>query len=95
MKEIQPVNQNVLLELPAEHSESTTQSGIIIPSTVAQKRNYGKITAISNIDNAEVSLNETVIFNELNAKEVAFEGKIFTMIQYSDILAKVVETEEI
>ena len=34
MRELQPVNQNVLLELPDTKSEQTTASGIIIPDTV-------------------------------------------------------------
>ncbi len=95
MKELQPVNQNVLLEIPEENTEKKTSSGIIIPDTVEQKQNMAKVVAMSNIENPEISVGDTVIYNEFSAKEIEFEGKKQLMIQYTEILAKIVETETI
>ena len=40
MKELQPINQNVLLELTEDKSEQTTASGIIIPDSAKEKQSY-------------------------------------------------------
>ena len=95
MKEIQPVNQNVLIRIPAADSQKMTASGIIIPSTVATPRNSGNVAALSNIENPEVAVGDTVLFNEMSVKEIEFESQKYLMLQYSDIIAKIVETENI
>ncbi|RLD45549.1 MAG: co-chaperone GroES [Bacteroidetes bacterium] len=95
MKELQPVNQNVLLELNEKESVSQTASGIIIPDSAKEKENIAKVVAISSIENAEISVGESVLYKEYSGTETEFEGKKYLLIQYSDIIAKIVETEEI
>ena len=95
MKELQPINQNVLLELADDKVEQKTASGIIIPDTAREKKNIAKIAGISNIENPEVSVGDTVLYKDYSGTEVEFEGKKFLLIQYADILAKIVETESI
>lgn len=94
MKEIQPVNQNVLLEIP-QQEEKKTSTGIIIPDTVETKNNMAKVKGLSSIDNPEIAVGDTVIYNEYSAKEIELEGQKFLMIQYGDIMAKIVETDSI
>lgn len=95
MKELQPVNQNVLLDLTEDKSQTMTASGIIIPDTAKQKTNMAKVVAMSSIDNAEISVGDQVLYNGYSGTEQEFEGKKYLLIQYSEILAKIVETEEI
>ena len=95
MKELQPVNQNVLLELSTEKSEQKTVSGIIIPDSAKEKEKVAKIVAISNIENPEFSVDDYVLYKDFSGTEVDFEGKKFLFLPYGDILAKVVETEAI
>lgn len=95
MKELQPVNQNVLLDVTEDNSEQKTASGIIIPDTAKEKPNKAVVTGISNIENPEISVGDTVIYKEYSGNEVEFEGKKYLLIPYADILAKVVETESI
>jgi len=95
MKELQPVNQNVLLELVEKESASKTASGIIIPDSAKEKENIAKVVAISSIDNAEISVGENVLYKEYSGTTTEFEGKKYLLIPYTDILAKIVETEEI
>jgi len=95
MKELQPVNQNVLLELKEKESASQTASGIIIPDSAKEKDNIAKVVAISAIENAEISVGESVLYKEYSGTETEFEGNKYLLIQYSDIIAKIVETEEI
>ncbi len=95
MKELQPINQNVLLDLGEEAKEVKTASGIIIPDTAKEKKNVAKVVAMSNVENAEIAVGDMVMFKEFSGNETEFEGKKYLLIQYADLLAKVVETEEI
>jgi len=95
MREFVPVNQNVLLDITEEKGEQKTASGIIIPGSAKTKKNIAKVTAIAKIENAEVQTGDTVLFKEFSGTETEFEGKKYLLIQYDDILAKIVETEEI
>ena len=95
MKELQPVNQNVLLDISDDNQEQKTASGIIIPDSAKEKQNIANVLAMSNIDNAEISVGDKVLYGAFNGTETEFEGKKYLLIQYSDILAKIVETDEI
>lgn len=94
MKELQPINQNVLLDL-SESKEERTPGGIIIPDTAKEKPMMAKVVALSNIDNPEISVGDTVVFKKYSGTEIEFESKKYLLIPYADILAKVVETETI
>jgi chaperonin GroES len=94
MKELVPVNQNVILDI-AEEREQTTAGGIIIPDTAKEKPKFAKVVSISNIENIEIGIGDTVFFNSYSGNEIEFEGKKYLVIPYADILAKIVETEEI
>jgi chaperonin GroES len=95
MKELQPINQNVLLDITQETSEQTTASGIIIPDTAKEKPKTAEVIGLSNIENPEISVGDIVLFKEYSGTETEFEGKKYLLIPYTDILAKVVETESI
>ncbi len=94
MKELQPVNQNVLLEIE-EVKEQKTASGIIIPDTAKEKPKYAKVVAMSNIESPEISVGDVVFYKEFGGNEIELDGKKYLVIQYADILAKLVETETI
>ena len=93
MKELQPVNQNVLLDITEEASEQKTASGIIIPDTAKEKKNIARVLAVSNIENPEIAVGDTVLYKEYSGNEVEMDGKKYLLIPYADILAKLVETE--
>ena len=95
MKELQPVNQNVLLELTEDKSEQTTASGIIIPDSAKEKQEVAKVVAISNIENAEIAPGDEVLYKRYAGTEIDFNGKKFLLLPYSEILSKVVVTESI
>ncbi|HPD96299.1 MAG: co-chaperone GroES [Bacteroidales bacterium] len=95
MKELVPLNQHVILDLNEDLNPSTTASGIIIPDTVKEKPQWAKVIAVGNVENAEISINDMVVFKKFSGTEVEFEGKKYLLIPYADLLAKVVETEEI
>ncbi len=95
MKELQPLNENVLLDISENKSEQKTASGIIIPDTAKEKPQYAKVVAIGNIENPAISVGDIVFYKKFSGTEFDFENKKYLMVPYADLLAKVVETEEI
>jgi chaperonin GroES len=95
MNELQPVNQNVLLDISDDKEEKRTASGLIIPDTVKKKQNISRVIAMSSIENAEIAVGDKVLFKSFSGTETEFEGRKYLLIQYAEILAKIVETEEI
>ena len=95
MKELQPLNQNVLLDINDDKKEQVTASGIIIPDSAKEKPQYAKVLSIGNIENSEISVGDTVFYKAFSGTEIEFEGNKYLSIAYADLLAKLVETEEI
>ncbi|HOW31560.1 MAG TPA: co-chaperone GroES [Bacteroidales bacterium] len=95
MKELQPVNQQVVIDITIPSNEQRTAGGIIIPDTAKEKPKMAPIVWMSVIENAEVKPGDTVLFKPYSGTEVEFEGKKYLILPYADILAKIVETEEI
>lgn len=95
MKELQPINQNILLDLSDEKKEQRTASGIIIPDSAKEKQGFAKVMAMSNIENAEIAVGDTVLYTAFSGTETELEGEKYLLIQYADIMAKMVETEAI
>jgi len=95
MKELQPLNENVLLELSEEFMETKTAGGIIIPDTAKEKPQMGKVVALGNIENPAVAVGDVVLYKKFSGTEMKFEGKDYLFMPYADLLAKIVEMEEI
>ncbi|MCD4724444.1 MAG: co-chaperone GroES [Bacteroidales bacterium] len=95
MKELQPLNQNVILDISDDKKEQMTASGIIIPDTAKEKPMFAKVIALSNIENCEVAIGDIVFYKQFSGTEIEFEGKKLLTVPYDELLAKVVDTEEI
>ena len=95
MNELQPINQNVLLDITDDNKEQKTASGIIIPDTAKEKQTIAKVVAMSSIENSEIAVGDNVFYKGFSGTETEFEGKKYLLIQYAEILAKIVETDEI
>lgn len=95
MKELQPLNQNVLLDMSQPTGEQRTSGGIIIPDTLKEKPQMAKVIATGNIENSEISAGDTVLFRKFAGSDIEFEGRKYLIVPYSDLLAKIVETESI
>ena len=95
MRELQAVNQQVLLDITESQQEQQTASGIIIPDTAKEKSQMALVAGVSVIDNPEIKPGDMDVFKPFSGNEIEFEGKKYLLLPYSDILAKVVETEEI
>ena len=95
MKELQAINQQVVLDVTVSKAEQRTASGIIIPDTAKEKPRTAPVISMSVIENAEIKPGDVVLFKPYGGTEVEFEGKQLLVIPYGEILAKMVETEEI
>ena len=95
MRELQPVNQNVILDVSEEANEQKTAGGIIIPDTAKEKPKFAKVAALSNIEGPEIAVGDIVFYKEYSGTEIELDGAKFLVVPYADVLAKLVETEEI
>ena len=95
MRELQPVNQNVILDVSEEANEQKTAGGIIIPDTAKEKPKFAKVVALSNIEGPEIAVGDIVFYKEYSGTEIELDGGKFLIVPYADVLAKLVETEEI
>ncbi len=95
MKELQPLNEQVILDMSEDPKEQRTASGLIIPDTAKEKPQTAKVLAIGVIENPAISVGDVVLFKKYSGSEVEFEGRKLLVIPYADLLAKVVETDEI
>jgi len=95
MKELQAINQQVILDISENNQEQRTASGIIIPDIAKERQNIAPVFSMSVIDNPEIKTGDLVLYKAYSGSEVEFEGKKYLILPYSDILAKIVETEAI
>jgi chaperonin GroES len=95
MKELQPVNQHVVIDITPDSKEQRTVGGIIIPGTVQEKPQMGPVVAMGLIDNAEINPGDVVLYKQYSGTEIDFEGKRYLILPYAEILARIVETEQI
>ncbi|MBN1107631.1 MAG: co-chaperone GroES [Bacteroidales bacterium] len=95
MKELQPINQLVVLDITESRDEQKTRSGIIIPDTAKEKPKTAPVVWMGVIENAEIKPGDTVLYKPFSGTETEFEDKKYLILPYADIFAKVVETEKI
>jgi chaperonin GroES len=95
MKELQPLNENVILDLNEDKAEQRTAGGLIIPDTAKEKSQLAKVVAVGNVENPGISVGDTVFYKKFAGTELEYEGNKYLVIAYADLLAKIVETEEI
>jgi len=85
---VQPLFDNVLIE-PLE-AESKTSSGIILPDTVQEKPQMGKVRAVGKgkkDDLMQVKVGDNVMYKKWGGNEVKVEGREMTLVSQDDILA--------
>lgn len=95
MKDLQPLNENVLLDISGEATEEKTASGIIIPDTAKEKPQYGTVMAVGQIENSSISVGDRVYYKKFSGTELEVGDKKYLLIPYGDLLAKEVATENI
>ncbi|TWH47794.1 co-chaperone GroES [Sporomusa sp. KB1] len=90
---IKPLGDRVVIEALAK--EEMTKSGIVLPDTVKEKPQEGKIVAVGTgktLENGQkvaldVKVGDNIIFSKYAGTEVKVEGKEYLIISERDILA--------
>jgi len=93
MKEPQPINQQVVLDITESKDEQRTSSGIIIPDVAKEKPKAARVAWMAAIEKAEIKPGDLVLYKPYSGSEVEFESGKYLIVQYADIFAKVVETD--
>ncbi|MBN1162885.1 co-chaperone GroES [Patescibacteria group bacterium] len=92
-KTIKPLADYVLIE-PVE-KETTTPSGIVIPDTVKEKPQEGRVVAVGpgrlnekgERVTMEVKVKDVVMYKKWGGTEIKVEGKDILLVKEEDILA--------
>ena len=89
---IKPLFDRVVVE--ATTKEETTKSGFILPSASQEKSQTAKVVAVGpggivdgNEVKMQVKVGDVVLFAKYSGSEFKVDGKEFTIIRQSDILA--------
>ena len=85
---IQPLADRVIVESAA--AEEKTAGGIIIPDTVKEKPQRGKIIAVGTGKKDEpmtVKVGDNVLYGKYAGTEIQVEGKDYLIMRESDIFA--------
>ncbi len=90
---IKPLGDRVVIEALAK--EEMTKSGIVLPDTVKEKPQEGKVVAVGSgktLENGQkvaldVTVGDKIIFSKYAGTEVKVEGKEYLIISERDILA--------
>lgn len=84
MGQIKPLADRVVVER-VEALEKTA-AGIVIPDTVKEKPEQGKIIAVGK-EVKEVKTGDAVLFSKYSTNEVKVDGKEYLLVKEEDILA--------
>ena len=93
MRKIQPIQGHVLIEPSA--AEEKTASGIIIPDSAKEKPSEGIVVSLAVDASDQIAVGDRVIYKKFGGTEITHEGKDYTIVPDSDVLAKYVEADEI
>lgn len=91
--QIKPIEDNILIE-PLER-ETMTASGIVIPDSVKEKPQQGKVLAVGpgkkndegQIVSMEIKVGQVVLYKKWGGNEVKASGKEYLIIRSEDVLA--------
>lgn len=91
---IKPLEDKVVLELPAKE-EKTTQFGLIIAGTAEEKPQEATVVAVGPgatfADGSkmaiELNVGDRVVFSKYQGTEITHEGKEYLIVAYRDIFA--------
>ena len=85
---VKPLADRVLVE--AAEAETKTAGGIIIPDTVKEKPQKGKVIAVGTGKKDEpitVKVGDTVLYGKYAGTEIQIDGREYLIMRESDIYA--------
>ncbi|WP_462408498.1 GroES family chaperonin [Neobacillus sp. Marseille-QA0830] len=82
--ELKPIGNRVIVSLV---EETTSQNGIIIPTTVKGNLKRGMIRAIGNDVVADIRVEDVILFTENTGTQIMVKNENYYILQEDDILA--------
>ncbi|MCF6171618.1 MAG: co-chaperone GroES [Bacteroidales bacterium] len=84
---IKPLGDRVVIE-PAQ-AEEKTATGIIIPDTAKEKPQQGRVMAVPESKDSEVTVKvgDSVLYGKYAGTEISIDGNDYLIMSESDILA--------
>jgi chaperonin GroES len=94
---IQPIDDRVVLKVL--DAEEKTPGGILLPDTVKEKPQRGKVTAVGNgklLDSGkrvkpDVQVGDLVLFGKYAGSDVQIKNEEYKIVRESEILARIEE----
>ena len=89
---IQPLGDRIVIKMV--ETEETTKSGIVLPGAAKEKPQFAEVVAVGpggEVDGKEIKMylkvGDKVIASKYSGTEVKFDGKEYTILRQSDVLA--------
>lgn len=89
---VKPLADRVVIKM--EEAEETTKSGIVLAGSAKEKPQIAQVIAVGpggNVDGKEIEMylkvGDRVIASKYSGTEVKLDGKEYTILRQSDILA--------
>lgn len=90
---LKPTPGYILLE--PQEAATKTASGILLPETVGEKPQTGKVIAVGGVEitdsgakkTSPVKVGDSVVYKKWGGNEIKIEGKEYLFVKFEDILA--------
>ena len=87
MNQPKPLNNLVLIDRAS--NPSTSEGGIVLPSTDEPQQSFGVVLDVGDKVTAPVTAGDTVLFSRYSGTEVTFQGKLYVLMREEELLATV------
>ena len=84
---LKPLHKNVILKKEKAEKETKTASGIILTDNSKNKPSYATVVAIGPESEAEIKVDDKVVYKEYSGTKVNLEEEEYIIIEDEDILA--------
>lgn len=84
---LKPLHKNVVLKKEKAEKETVTASGIILNDGGKNKTSYAIVSAIGPASEADIKVNDKVVYKEYSGTKVSVEDEEYIIIEDEDILA--------
>ena len=90
---IKPLSDYLLIE-PESSKDSTTPSGIVLPDSVKEKPQKGKVIAVGsgrkddkgNVIKLDVKVGDVVYYKKWGGNEIKLDNKEYLLVKEEDVL---------
>ncbi|MTI15217.1 co-chaperone GroES [Sansalvadorimonas verongulae] len=86
---IQPKPLNNLVLIDRAKNPTTSEGGIVFPSSDEPQQSFGTVLAIGDKVTAPVQVDDVVLFSRYSGTEASFQGKDYLLLREEEMMATV------